>query len=282
MSGRTADPQSLPCALTVASSDSGGGAGIQADLKTMARFGVYGASVLVSTTAQNTTGVRDVHVLPTDHVRAQFDAVTEDGDVGAVKTGMLATAEGVRTVASCLDDYDGPVVVDPVMVATSGDRLLEREAVEAYTDLLGHAALVTPNADETEELTGEWPDSAAARERAATQFFEWGADAVLFKGGHVECGVSGESDGDDGGGVVRDHLVTPDDEWTFEGPRVEGASTHGSGCTLSSAIAAGLARGDPLERAVERGIAFVRAAIERPAAVGERGSVNHLVGGDWR
>jgi hydroxymethylpyrimidine/phosphomethylpyrimidine kinase len=277
--GRAADPQSLPCALTVASSDSGGGAGIQADLKTMVRLGVYGASVLVSTTAQNTVGVRDVHVLPADHVRAQFDAVTEDGDVGAVKLGLLATAEGVRTVDSCLARYDGPVVVDPVMVATSGDRLLEREAVDAYTALLGHATLVTPNADETEELTGEWPDSAAARDRAAAQFFEWGVDAVLFKGGHV----GGESEsGDDGNGGVRDHLVTPDDEWTFEGPRVEGASTHGSGCTLSSAIAAGLARGDPIERAVERGVAFVRAAIERPAAVGEHGSVNHLVVGDWR
>ena len=269
------EPRAPPYALTVASSDAGGGAGIQADLKTMGRFGVYGGSVVVSTTAQNTTGVRDVHVLPTEHVRAQFEAVVDDYEVGAIKLGMLATAEGVRTVDDCLDGYDGPVVVDPVMVATSGDRLLEREALDAYRDLFAHATLVTPNADETAELTGEWPDSAAARDRAVTQFFDWGVDAVLFKGGHVG------SDGD-GDGLVRDHLVTAESTRTFGSPRVEPATTHGSGCTLSSAIAAGLARGDSLERATESGIGFVHAAIERPAAVGENGSVNHLVVGDWR
>ena len=264
--------QSPPYALAVASSDSGGGAGIQADLKTMARFGVYGGSVVVSTTAQNTAGVRDVHVLPADHVRAQFEAVTADVDVGAVKLGMLATTDGVRTADDCLAAYGGPVVVDPVMVATSGDRLLEREALDAYRDLLAHATLVTPNADETEELTGEWPDSEGARERAAGQFFEWGAEAVLFKGGHV----------DDGDGLVRDHLVTSESTRTFEGARVETNTTHGSGCTLSSAIAAGLARGDSLERATGRGIEFVHAAIERPADVGANGSVNHLVEFDGR
>jgi hydroxymethylpyrimidine/phosphomethylpyrimidine kinase len=264
-----ADPESPPYALTVASSDSSGGAGIGADLKTMTRFGVYGGSVLVSTTAQHTAGVEDVHVLPADHVRAQFEAVLGDVDVGAVKLGMLATAEGVRTVDSCLEAYDGPVVVDPVMVATSGDPLLEPEGIEAYHDLFEHATLVTPNADETEELTGEWPDTAAARERAAGRFFGWGADAVLFKGGHV------------GGDRVVDRLVTPDDELPFEAERVEGTSTHGSGCTLSSAVAAGLARGDDLVTAVDNGIGFVRAAIERPADVGANGSLNHLVAGDW-
>jgi hydroxymethylpyrimidine/phosphomethylpyrimidine kinase len=266
------DPQHPPVAFTVASSDSGGGAGIQADLKTMARFGVYGASVVVSTTAQNTRGVEDVHVLPTEHVRAQFEAVSADCEAGAVKLGMLATTEGVRTVDDLLEGYDGPVVVDPVMVATSGDRLLEAGAVDAYRDLLSHATLVTPNADETEELTDIWPDGSSERVRAASRFFEWDADAVLFKGGHVEAG-------DD---AVRDVLITPDGERTFEGPRIETATTHGSGCTLSSAIAAGLARGEDLEAAVEGGITFVRRAIERPAAVGANGSVNHLVDGDWR
>jgi hydroxymethylpyrimidine/phosphomethylpyrimidine kinase len=265
-----ADPRALPYALTVASSDSGGGAGIQADLKTMSRFGVYGGSVLVSTTAQNTRGVRSTHVLPAEEIRAQFEAVHEDFDVDAVKLGMLATTEGVRTVDACLNAYDGPVVVDPVMVATSGDRLLEAEALDAYRALFEHATLVTPNADETEELTGEWPDSETARERAAEAFLSWGTDAVLFKGGHVE-------DGDD----VRDVLVTPEGTRSFDGPRVETAITHGSGCTLSSAIAAGLARGAALETAVERGIAFVRAAIQRPADVGANGSVNHLVEWDW-
>lgn len=261
------DPRTPPYALTVASSDSGGGAGIQADLKTMTRLGVYGGSVVVGVTAQNTAGVRSTHILPTEEVRAQFEAVRDDFDVGAVKLGMLATTEAVRTVDDCLDGYDGPIVVDPVMVATSGDRLLEADAVDAYTDLFSHATLVTPNADETEELTGEWPDSEASRESAAARFFEWGVDAVLFKGGHV-----GDADGE-----VRDVLVTPEGEETFAAERIETDTTHGSGCTLSSAITARLARGDDLASAVGRGISFVRAAIASPADVGEKGSVNHLV-----
>ena len=264
------DPRRPPYALTVASSDSGGGAGIQADLKTMTRLGVYGGSVVVGVTAQNTAGVRSTHVLPTEEVRAQFEAVGEDFDVGAVKLGMLATAEAIETVDDCLASVDAPVVVDPVMVATSGDRLLEADAVDAYRDLFAHATLVTPNADETEELTGEWPDSESARAAAADWFFEWGADAVLFMGGHVE-----NADGADG--EVRDVLVTPDATETFASERIETDVTHGSGCTLSSAVAARLARGDDLSTAVERGVSFVRAAIASPADVGENGSVNHLV-----
>jgi hydroxymethylpyrimidine/phosphomethylpyrimidine kinase len=265
------DPQSPPYALTIASSDSGGGAGIQADLKTMTRLGVYGGSVVVGVTAQNTAGVRSTHVLPTEEVRAQFEAVGEDFDVGAVKLGMLATAEAIETVDDCLASVDAPVVVDPVMVATSGDRLLEADAVDAYRDLFAHATLVTPNADETEELTGEWPDSEAARTAAADRFFEWGADAVLFKGGHVED----ESETADA--EVRDVLATPEGTETFAAERIETDVTHGSGCTLASAIAARLAHGDDRSTAVERGISFVRAAIASPAAVGENGSVNHLV-----
>ena len=267
MAGRASDPQELPYALTVASSDSGGGAGVQADLKTMTRLGVYGGSVVVAVTAQHTRGVRSTHVLPPAEIAAQFDAVTADFDVGAVKLGMLATADAVRTVDDCLADYDGPVVLDPVMVATSGDRLLDGDAVDAYTDLFARATLLTPNADETAELTGITPNSPEARERAATQFFDWGADAVLFKGGHV---ATDESE-------LRDVLVTPGSTTTVVGDRVATDATHGSGCTLSSAIAARLARGDDLEPAVERGIGFVRSAIERPAAVGANGSVNHLV-----
>ncbi|ADQ68986.1 phosphomethylpyrimidine kinase [Halogeometricum borinquense DSM 11551] len=264
------DPQTPPYALTIASGDSGGGAGIQADLKTMTRLGVYGGSVIVGVTSQNTRGVRSTHVLPSEEIRAQFDAVHDDFDIGAVKLGMLATADAVRTVDDCLDAYDGAVVIDPVMVAASGDRLLELDAIDAYTDLFAQATLVTPNADETEELTGEWPDSDDARDAAASQFFEWGADAVLFKGGHVA----------ENGDEIRDILVTQDGSQTFASPRIDTETTHGSGCTLSSAIAARLARGDDLSTAVERGISFVRAAIERPAAVGENGSVNHLVDGE--
>ena len=267
-----ADPgsQAVPYALTIAASDSGGGAGIQADLKTMTRLGVYGGSVVVATTAQNTTGVRSTHLLPTEEVRAQYEAVVDDVAVGAIKTGMLATAAGVRTVRDCLRSFDGPVVVDPVMVATSGDRLLEADAVSAYRDLFAEATLVTPNADETAELVGERPDSVAARDRAADRFFDWGADAVLFKGGHV----------DDGSGTVTDVLAVDDgDPESFAAERIDTDATHGSGCTLSSAIAAELARGASLSAAVARGIEFVRAGLRTSALVGERGSVNHLA---WR
>lgn len=261
-------PGDPPVALTIASSDSGGGAGIQADLKTMTRFGVYGASAVVSTTAQNTAGVADVHVVPMDHLRAQVRAVLEDLPVQAVKLGMLATAEAVETVRELLEPVEAPIVIDPVMIASSGDPLLEPAAEPAYERLIDHARIVTPNADETEALTGRWPDSDPARADAAEQFFGWGAEAVLFKGGHLD------------GATVRDHLVTPARTTSFEAPRIADATTHGSGCTLSSAIAAGLARGEPLADACERGIEFVRAAIETPARVGQRGSVNHLVAGD--
>ena len=268
MTGADLTPRAVPYALTIASSDSGGGAGIQADLKTMARLGVYGGSVVVATTAQNTTGVRSTHLLPTEAVRAQYEAVVDDVDVGAIKTGMLATTAGVRTVHDCLRSYDGPVVVDPVMVATSGDRLLETEAIDAYRDLFAEATLVTPNADETAELVGERPDSAAARERAADRFFDWGADAVLFKGGHVE----------DGTGTVTDVLAVGDGgDWqSFAAERIDTDATHGSGCTLSSAIAAELARGASLSAAVAQGIEFVRVGLRESALVGELGSVNHL------
>jgi hydroxymethylpyrimidine/phosphomethylpyrimidine kinase len=265
-----ATPRRPPYALTIAATDSGGGAGVGADLKTMTRLGVAAGSVIVAVTAQNTVGVRDVHVLPPATVRAQFEAVRDDLPIGAIKLGMLATADAVRTVDDCLDAVDAPVVVDPVMVAASGDRLLEPDAVDAYEDLFAHATLVTPNADETEALTDETPDTEAARRRAADRFFKWGADAVLLKGGHVDTGDE-----------VRDHLHTPDGVTTVTNPRVAPATTHGSGCTLSSAVAARLAHGDDLPTAVERGVAFVHAAIAEPLAFGEGGSVNHLVDGDW-
>ncbi|WP_049907707.1 bifunctional hydroxymethylpyrimidine kinase/phosphomethylpyrimidine kinase [Haloferax elongans] len=260
-------PETPPYALTIASSDSGGGAGIQADLKTMTRLGVYGGSVIVGVTSQNTRGVTGTHVLPSETVRTQFDAVADDFDIGAIKLGMLATAKAVETVAECLSDSDAPIVVDPVMVATSGDRLLDEDAIDAYDDIFAQATLVTPNADEAAELTGHVPDSPEATREAADWFFERGADAVLLKGGHVETGD----------GTVADTLVTRDETTTFTNPRVDTDRTHGSGCTLSSAIAAGLARGDDLETAVERGIAFTRAALAAPADVGQgAGSVNHL------
>jgi hydroxymethylpyrimidine/phosphomethylpyrimidine kinase len=258
--------------LTVASTDSSGGAGIAADLKTMTRLGVYGGCVVVSVTAQHTRGVESTHVLPAREVRAQFDAVVDDVDVGAIKTGMLATEAGIRTVADRLAGYDGPVVVDPVMVATAGDVLLDPGAVDAYDELIEAATLVTPNADEAAELTGTFPDTEADVEAAAADLLDRGADAVLVKGGHVDV------EGDE----VRDTLVTAGGTGTrtrtFVGERVATDRTHGSGCTLSSAIAARLAHGDDLPTAVERGIAFTGAALAHPADVGRGpGSVNHLV-----
>ncbi|MFD1513630.1 bifunctional hydroxymethylpyrimidine kinase/phosphomethylpyrimidine kinase [Halomarina rubra] len=260
-----ATPERPPYALTVASSDSGGGAGIQADLKTMTRLGVYGGSVCVALTAQNSHTVESVHTLPPAEVRAQFETVAADFEVRAVKVGMLATEPIVRTVTDLLDGFDGGVVVDPVMVSSADDTLLDPDAIDAYDALFERATLVTPNADEAETVTGRRPDSPAAAREVAAGFHDRGADAVLLKGGHVDT--------DD---AVRDTLVTPDEEVVFETDRVATDATHGSGCTLSSAIAARLARGDDLRAAVERGITFTHATIASPAAVGERGSVNHL------
>jgi hydroxymethylpyrimidine/phosphomethylpyrimidine kinase len=264
---RSPNPETPPYALTVASTDSGGGAGIAADLKTMTRLGVYGGCVVVSVTAQNTRGVRSTHVLPPAEVRAQFDAVTADFEVGAIKTGMLATEAGVEVTADQLAGHDAPAVVDPVMVSTAGDVLLEPGAIDAYDDVFAEATVVTPNAEEAAELTGIVPDSEAAAADAATTILDTGADAVLLKGGHI---------GDDD--EVVDRLVTADGVTSFVGERVSTERTHGSGCTLSSAIAAQLAHGNDLRTAVRRGIDFTQAALSSPADVGDGpGSVNHLI-----
>lgn len=264
---RDEQPRSPPYALTIASTDSGGGAGITADVKTMNRLGVYAGCAVVSVTAQHTRGVQSTHVLPAETVTAQVDAVREDFDLQAVKTGMLATEAGIDATIDGLSGYDGPVVVDPVMVATTGDVLLEPGAVDAYDGLFELATLVTPNADEAAELTGVRPDSPSAVTEAAAALQERGADAVLIKGGHIDTGET-----------VRDTLVTDEDSHTYISDRVATDRTHGSGCTLSSAIAARLAQGDPLETAVQRAIRFTRAALANPADVGQGpGSVNHLV-----
>ena len=263
---REEQPETPPYALTVASTDSGGGAGIAADVKTMTRLGVYAGCAVVSVTAQDTRGVERTHVLPAAEVRAQVETVREDFDPGAVKTGMLATEAGIDATVEGLSGYEGPVVVDPVMVSTNGDVLLDPEAVAAYDRLFEHARLVTPNADEAAELTGIRPDSPADARRAADALRDRGADAVLVKGGHVD------------GETVRDTLVTGDETQTYTGDRIATDRTHGSGCTLSAAIAARLARGDALDTAVDHAVEFTRAALARPADVGRGpGSVNHLV-----
>ncbi|MFC4439328.1 MULTISPECIES: bifunctional hydroxymethylpyrimidine kinase/phosphomethylpyrimidine kinase [Natrialbaceae] len=263
---RTPAPDARPVALTIAGSDSGGGAGIQADLATMTAHGVFGTSAITAVTAQHTRGVESSFVLPIAEVEAQIEAVTGDFAVGAAKTGMLATTDVVRLVADRAPAFEFPLVVDPVMVASSGDRLLEPEAERAYEDLLGEATLATPNADEAEVLAGiEVTDPESARTAAET-VLETGVDAVLLKGGHVP------------GETVRDVLVTRDDVRTFEHPRIGTDATHGSGCTLASAITARLAKGEPLETAVEAATDFLARAVRYYYDVGEgHGAVNHAV-----
>lgn len=235
------DPERPPVALTVAGSDSGGGAGIQADLKTMTAHGVFGTAAVTATTAQNTAGVHDVQPLPPDHVASQIRAVVDDFPVASVKTGMLATADIVERVTDELRVLDAPLVVDPVMVAATGDRLLTPEAESAYADLISAATLVTPNADEAAVLTGQDVSDAESAAAAGADLVASGADAALVKGGHL------------GGDTVVDTLVVAGgtEPRRFTAPRIADAGTHGSGCVLSSAIAARLAHGQSLPDAAE-------------------------------
>ncbi|MCJ0620166.1 bifunctional hydroxymethylpyrimidine kinase/phosphomethylpyrimidine kinase, partial [Haloarcula hispanica] len=258
-------PVTPPVVLTVAGSDSGGGAGIQADVKTIEACGGFGTSAITSITAQNTTGVQGQHLLPIEQIEAQIEAVTGDFDVAAVKTGMLATSDVIDLVVEHAADLPN-LVVDPVMVAASGDRLLAAEAEDAYETLIAEATLVTPNTDEAAVLTGRDVDDPAAAERAGRDLVEMGADSALVKGGHVP--------GDD----VVDTLVTEDGVTTFRHDRIDTEATHGSGCTLSSAIATQLAHGDDLPTAVGSSIDLLANAVRYNVDVGEvPGAVHHLV-----
>ncbi|MFW5959428.1 MAG: bifunctional hydroxymethylpyrimidine kinase/phosphomethylpyrimidine kinase [Natronomonas sp.] len=255
----------MPVTLTIAGSDSGGGAGIQADLKTMEAFGAFGTSAITSVTAQNTRGVDSIHPVPTSEIESQIEAVRSDFNLGAAKTGMLGSTPVIETVTAHAADMDVPIVVDPVMVAASGDRLLDPEAEDAYDDLIAEATVVTPNADEAEVLTGLRIEDHRSMRRAGERLLEMGVESALLKGGHV------------GDSAVSDVLVTTEDTVTFEHSRIEDAATHGSGCTLSSAIAARLSHGDDLVDAVGTGIEFMSRAIRYHLAVGEGpGAVNHL------
>jgi hydroxymethylpyrimidine/phosphomethylpyrimidine kinase len=239
-------------AVTIAGSDSGGGAGIQADLKTFSALGVYGASVLTALTAQNTLGVTAVHDVPDDFIRAQIDAVFSDLDVGAVKVGMLSQPHIIETVAAGLEAWRGaPVVLDPVMVAASGDPLIADAAVGTLTGaLIPNVDLITPNLHEAARLLAcDVAVDAPGMEAQADQLMALGAKAVLLKGGHGS------------GPEANDFLLTDEGGRWFSAPRHETDNTHGTGCTLSSAIAAGLARGQPLEEAVGAAKAYVSAAI---------------------
>jgi hydroxymethylpyrimidine/phosphomethylpyrimidine kinase len=242
-----------PIALTIAGSDSSGGAGIQADLKTFAALGVYGASAITALTAQNTMGVRGIHQVPAEFVTAQIDAVFSDLAVDAVKIGMVAETSIIDAIAAGLKRWSPKhIVFDPVMVATSGDRLLAGEAVDALrTKLIPLASLITPNLPEAAALLDEpIASDEAAIERQGRRLLGLGCQAALIKGGHGQ------------GRESIDYLVDADSTIVLAAPRIGTANTHGTGCSLSSAIAAELAKGEDMASAVRHAKRWISAAIE--------------------
>jgi hydroxymethylpyrimidine/phosphomethylpyrimidine kinase len=251
--------------LIIAGSDSSGGAGIQADLKTVTALGGYAATAITAITVQNTLGVSAAYPVPPAVIEAQARAVLDDIGADVIKTGMLGDAEAVEVVARLLDGAGLPAVIDPVMVAKGGARLLADEAVAPVRDLLvRRAALLTPNAPEAETLTGLTVETADDLRRAGEALLAMGAGAVLMKGGHF----AGER--------VTDILMTPYGETVFEGERIETRHTHGTGCTLASACATGLAQGLSLTEAVARAWAYVQEALLRAPGFGRgHGPLDH-------
>ena len=255
--------------LSIAGSDSGGGAGIQADLKTFAALGCYGMTAITAITAQNTQGVRAIHGVPPDILKAQIEAVVEDIGVDAVKIGMLHSPEVVQVVAQAIREFGlRKVVLDPVMVATSGDRLIAQETVQVLVkELFPLAAVITPNLDEAELLLGHKIEGIEALEPAARELLALGAKAVLLKGGHLL------------GNEVVDVLLQPGQpDLRMASPRIESRNVHGTGCTLSSAIAAHLALGLDLPQAVTQARAYILKAIAAGADVRTghgHGPLNH-------
>lgn len=251
----------VPIALTIAGSDSGGGAGIQADLKTFACLGVHGASAITSITAQNTLGVQGTYDLPPRIIRDQIDAILEDMRVGCAKTGMLSSSEIIHTVASALKKYDFPLVVDPIMQAESGGKLLREEAIPTMIqELFPLGTVVTPNIFEAERLTGIKIKSREDARKAALMLNSLGAKKVIVTGGHLDY-----TD------VLYDGKIM-----FIEGERVEGG-THGAGCTYSAAITAELSKGKSLREAAAIAKRFVEQAISRSFEVGEGcGPVNQM------
>ncbi|MDB5515216.1 MAG: phosphomethylpyrimidine kinase / hydroxymethylpyrimidine kinase [Tardiphaga sp.] len=252
----------IPIALTIAGSDSSGGAGVQADLKSFAACGVYGASVITALTAQNTKGVNAMHQVPADFVTAQIDAVFSDLDVKAVKIGMVADRAVIEAIVAGLERWSpGHVVLDPVMVATSGDLLLAPEAVDALrTQLIPRARIITPNLPEAAALlNASLATDEADVEDQGRRLLALGCGAVLIKGGHGQ------------GAESIDYLVTANGVAALAAPRIATKNTHGTGCSLSSAIAAGLAKGEDLETAVRGAKTFITAAI----AAADRLDVGH-------
>ena len=258
--------EALGRVLIVAASDSGGGAGVQADLKTVTALGGYGACAITAITVQDTLAVHEIFPLPAALIEAQARAVLDDIGADAIKIGMLGSLEVVEVVARLLDSARGaPAVIDPVMTAKGGESLLAKKGLAAMRDLLvGRAALITPNAPEAAALTGLAVASTDDLRRAGEALLKLGARAVLMKGGHIA------------GRTVVDVLMTRGGETTFEGPRVAGRHTHGTGCTLASACAAGLAQGLAMEAAVARAWAYTAEAIARAPGLGAgHGPLDH-------
>jgi hydroxymethylpyrimidine/phosphomethylpyrimidine kinase len=262
----------IPVALTIAGSDSSGGAGIQADLKTFAALGVYGASVITALTAQNTRGVTGIHQVSAEFVTAQIDAVFGDIEVKAVKIGMVAQLATIDAIAADLKRWSPKhVVLDPVMVATSGDRLLAAEAVDALrTKLIPLASLITPNLPEAAALLDEEVASTeAAVESQGQRLLAMGCQAVLIKGGHGQ------------GAESTDYLVSGNGTLALAAPRIATRNTHGTGCSLSSAVAAGLAKGEDMETAVRHAKIWISAAIAAADRLGVghgHGPIHHFHG----
>jgi len=245
----------IPIALTVAGSDPGGGAGLQADLKTFHRFGVYGTSAVTLITVQNPTGITRVELLSADLVAAQIEAILSDFAPKAIKSGALGSESIIRSVASC--SFRVPLVVDPVLVSSSGATLLPLQAIKALRDLLfPRATLITPNLAEAAQLTGREVSSPQQMRDAARQIGDSGAESVLVKGGHLE--------GDDSLDILLSESVFTE----FHSPRIETRHTHGTGCTYSAAITALLARGVPLVEAISEAKAFISEAIRTAPGIG--------------
>ena len=263
--------------LIVAGSDSGGGAGIQADIKTVTALGGYAMTAVTALTAQNTQGVFGVVGVAPDFIQQQMRVVLDDIGADAIKTGMLHNIAVIEAVCAVLEGLDPapPLVVDPVMVAQSGDSLIEADAAAALARRLAPLATVlTPNAPEAEKLLGRNIPDAAAMAAAAKDLLDLGARAVLLKGGHLASGR--RASGRRGDGTVTDVLATRDGHETFSSPRIETTSDHGTGCTLASAVATGLAQGLALAPAVARARAYLQEALRSAPGLGRgRGPVNH-------
>jgi hydroxymethylpyrimidine/phosphomethylpyrimidine kinase len=259
-------------ALTAAGSDSGGGAGIQADLKTFAALRVFGTSVITAVTAQNSLGVRHVEVLSPESIKEQLRAVLSDFPVGAMKTGMLASSEVIEALCEVLSEFaPQKIVVDPVMISQTGHALIDQSAISTLKEkLFKHAMLVTPNLPEAEKLVGFPIEDKESAQKAASAIAQMGAKAVLIKGGHRESQT------------LQDLLFIGERVRVFTHPRIPTENTHGTGCTLSAAITAELASGCPLEEAVERGITYLQMALRRSFRPGKGpGPVGHFVVPSW-